>query len=400
MTHMALVMSLAWQDYRADARLSACTVLALIAVIAPLLVLFGLKFGLVSNLIDGLEREPLVRELIPLGGSRIDGAFIDALRARPDVAFAMPRTRQIAATVDLSVPAQSTVLNAEMIPTGEGDPLLEHLPMPVRLDTVVLSHTAAEKLGVRAGAGLNAAFTRQRAGRLQVQRTRLNVIAVLPLAAFARDAVFARLTLLEAAEDYRDGRAVTDLGWEGDAPSGVPRVYPAMRLYARHLSDVEPLRRYLVARDLPVSTQANVIAQVMSLSRNLSIVFWIIAALAMAGACAAIVASALSAVERKFRELSVLRLLGFSAGALLTFVVLQALYSGLLAAGLSALLYVAAERGINSLFADAPGEYACRLLWWHYGVVLLVSLGASAAAALLGGWRVTRMEASRGIRHV
>jgi putative ABC transport system permease protein len=343
MTRAALVMSLAWQDYRADARLSACTVLALVAVIAPLLVLFGLKFGLVSSLIEDLEHDPTVRELILLGGSRIDRAFVDALRARPDVGFAMPRTRQIAATVDLSVPAQATVLNAEMIPTGDGDPLVDPLPMPARLDTVVLSHTAAEKLGVTAGAWLDAVFNRQRAGRLQVQRTRLNVIAILPLAAFARDAVFAPLSLLEAAEDYRDGRAVAALGWSGEAPSGVPRVYPALRLYARDLTDVEPMRRYLVARNFQVSTQADAIAQVMSLSRNLSMVFWIIAALAMIGACAAVVASALSAVERKYRELSVLRLLGFSAGALLLFVVLQGLYSALLAAVLSAALYLAAE---------------------------------------------------------
>lgn len=400
MMSVALVMSLAWQDYRADARLSACTVLALVAVMAPLLVLFGLKFGLVSSLIEDLVHDPTVRELILLGGSRIDRAFVDALRARPDVAFAMPRTRQIAATVDLSVPAQATVLNAEMIPTGDGDPLVDPLPMPARLDTVVLSHTAAEKLGVQAGAWLDAAFTRQRAGRLQMQRTRLNVIAILPLAAFARDAVFAPLSLLEAAEDYRDGRAVAALGWGGEAPSGVPRVYPALRLYARDLTDVEPLRRYLVARNFQASTQADAIAQVMSLSRNLSMVFWIIAALAMIGACAAVVASALSAVERKYRELSVLRLLGFSAGALLLFVVLQGLYSALLAAVLSAALYLAAEHMINALFANLPGEYACRLLLQHYGVVLLVSLCVSASAAALGGWRVTRIEASRGIRHV
>jgi len=41
---LGLVASLAWQDYRNDAWLSACAVLALVAVVAPLLVLFGLKF--------------------------------------------------------------------------------------------------------------------------------------------------------------------------------------------------------------------------------------------------------------------------------------------------------------------------------------------------------------------
>ena len=62
---LALFARLAWQDYRCDARLSWCAILALAAVIAPLLVLFGLKFGLVTTLTERLERDPAVREIIP-----------------------------------------------------------------------------------------------------------------------------------------------------------------------------------------------------------------------------------------------------------------------------------------------------------------------------------------------
>lgn len=395
-----LVISLAWQDYCAEARLSACTVMALVAVIAPLLVLFGLKFGLVTSLIDRLESDPTVRELIPLGGARFDAAFVDALRLRPDVAFVIPRTRQIAATADLSVHGQPSALNVEMIPTAAGDPLLGDLPVPARLDSVLLSHTVAEKLGIRPGEWLDAAFTRQRAGQSQAQRTRLKVTAILPLAAFARDGIFAPLLLLEAAEDYRDGRAVPALDWPGDEPTDTARMFPTLRVYARNVHDVEPLRHYFVQRNVRVSTQAAVIAQVLSLSRNLSIVFWIIAALAVFGACAAIFAGALSAVERKHHELSVLRLLGFSSGDLLLFVVLQALYSGVLAAIFSAALYWIVERGLNGLFVQAPGEYASHLLPQHFGVMLLAVLCTSAFAAALGGWRVTGIEASQGIRHV
>src|SRR3546814_2910674 len=43
------------------------------------------------------------------------------------------------------------------------------------------------------------------------------------------------------------------------------RVYPAFRLYARSLGDVEPLREYFAAQNLLVSTQAQTIAQVQSL---------------------------------------------------------------------------------------------------------------------------------------
>lgn len=390
-----LVASLAWQDYRNDAWLSACSVLALVAVMVPLLVLFGLKFGLVSSLTERLETDPATREIIPLGGGRFSSGFIEQLGLRSDVGFAVPRTRQIAAT------AQVGTLTLEMLPTAPGDPLLAGLPMPRGLDQIVLSHTAAEKLAARPGDWLETSFARQVAGRVEAQRTRLQVQAVLPLEAFARDGLFADLGLLEAAEDYRDGRAVPALGWEGDAVGvSEQRVYPAFRLYARTLTDVEPLRVYFAGQNLLVSTQAQTIAQVQSLSRNLSIVFWIIAGLALAGAFAAIFAGALAAVARKRRELSVLRLLGFSTGALLLFVVMQALYSAGFAAGLSAGLYGLAEMGLNQLFVQVPGEYASHLLARHYGLALVAILGVSAVAAACGGWRVARIQASEGIRDV
>ncbi|MBJ2211744.1 MULTISPECIES: FtsX-like permease family protein [Pseudomonas] len=392
---IGLVASLAWQDYRNDGWLSACSVLALVAVIAPLLVLFGLKFGLVSSLTERLETDPASREIIPLGGGRFSAAFIAQLGERSDVAFAVPRTRQIAAT------AQVGTLTLEMLPTAAGDPLLAGLPMPHGLDQIVLSHTAAEKLAARPGDWLETSFARQVAGRVEAQRTRLQVLAVLPLEAFAREGLFADLALLEAAEDYRDGRAVPALGWAGEAASvSEQRIYPAFRLYARSLSDVEPLRVYFAEQNLLVSTQAHTIAQVQSLSRNLSIVFWIIAGLALAGAFAAIFAGTLAAVARKHRELSVLRLLGFSTAALLLFVLLQALYSAGFAAVLSVGLYGLAEAALNKLFVQVPGEYASHLLARHYGLALVAVLGVSAVAAACGGWRVARIQASEGIRDV
>lgn len=394
-----LIARLAWQDYRNDARLSACSVLALVAVIAPLLVLFGLKFGLVSSLTERLQRDPAVREIIALGGARFSAQSIAELAQRDDVAFALPRTRQIAATADLMTGASAVTV--EMIPTAPGDPLVQGLALPTQRDQVLLSHTAAEKLGAHAGDRLEARFSRQHAGQIEARRTPLTVLAVLPLAAFERDALFAPLSLLEAAEDYRDGRAVPALGWDGDSPATpAERVYPAMRLYARDLAAVEPLRRFFAAQQVLVSTQAQRIAEVQSLSRNLGLVFWIIAALAVLGAVAAVCAGALAAVERKRRELSVLRLLGLGTAALLLFVVLQALYSGALAALLGGLLYALAERGLNHLFMQVPGEYASRLLPVHYLVALAGVLLASAGAAALGGWRVARIDASQGIRDV
>ena len=401
---LALMSQLAWHDYRADARLSACAVLALVAVLAPLLVLFGLKFGLISSLTERLERDPAVREIVPLGGARFSAEVIAELAARADVAFAVPRTRQIAATAELSIAESSAGergVTVEMIPTAAGDPLVPPQLLPLPANSVLLSQRAAEKLGVKVGDSLSAAFGRQVNGRPEYQRTELKVQGILPLSAFARDALFAPLQLLEAAEDYRDGLAVPTFGWRGNSQAREQaRVYPSFRLYAEDLEAVEVLRRYFAARNLEVATQADAIAQVRSLSRNLSVVFWIIAGLALGGAFAAMTASALAAVERKRRALSVLRLLGFSSTALVAFVVWQALYTGIFGLLLAWGLYGAAEVGLNRLFQQTPGEYACRLLLSHYLLALLATLLCSGLAAASGGWRAAQIEASEGLRDV
>ncbi|EOX6813024.1 type IV secretion associated ABC transporter permease TagS [Pseudomonas aeruginosa] len=383
-----LLLSLAWADYRGEARLSLCAIFALAAVITPLLVLFGLKYGLVSTLTERLERAPSVREIIPVGGARYRAEDIAALAARADVAFAVPRTRQIA-------------LSVEMIPSAAGDPLLAGLPQPDRPTRVVLSHGAAEKLGAQPGERIVARIGRRMDGQAQSQRLELEVLAVLPQERFARDALFAPLALLEAAEDYRDGRAVAAYGWPGKAgetPSA--RIYPGFRLYARDLDAVEGLRRHFVASGVEVATQAEAIAQVRSLSRNLGLVFWIVAALAIGGAFAAIAASSLAAVERKRRALAVLRLLGFPTAALVGFVMLLALFSAVFGLFLAGLLYAATAGALNHLFDNQSGEFVCRLLPSHYLTALLATLLCSVLAAASGGWRAARIEAAEGLRDV
>ncbi len=361
-----LLLSLAWADYRGEARLSLCAIFALAAVITPLLVLFGLKYGLVSTLTERLERAPSVREIIPVGGARYRAEDIAALAARADVAFAVPRTRQIAATADLSG-----------------------------------GHGAAEKLGAQPGERIVARIGRRMDGQAQSQRLELDVLAVLPQERFARDALFAPLALLEAAEDYRDGRAVAAYGWPGKAgETPRARIYPGFRLYARDLDAVEGLRRHFVASGVEVATQAEAIAQVRSLSRNLGLVFWIVAALAIGGAFAAIAASSLAAVERKRRALAVLRLLGFPTAALVGFVMLLALFSAVFGLFLAGLLYAATAGALNHLFDNQSGEFVCRLLPSHYLTALLATLLCSVLAAASGGWRAARIEAAEGLRDV
>ncbi len=96
-----LLLSLAWADYRGEARLSLCAIFALAAVITRCWCCSASSTAWSAPSPSGWSA-PSVREIIPVGGARYRAEDIAALAARADVAFAVPRTRQIAATADLS----------------------------------------------------------------------------------------------------------------------------------------------------------------------------------------------------------------------------------------------------------------------------------------------------------
>ena len=170
--------------------------------------LFGLKYGLVTSMLTALAEDPENRELKPLGSGHYTAVWFRGMRARPEVAFVSPRTRTLAATLELSSKTASVILPAELIPSGQHDPLLEGLQRrPAGLHEVVLSRSAAERLKVAKGALIQASLSRQYQARHERVRLDLRVVDVASERAFARPAVFASLEVLMAADAFRDGRA-------------------------------------------------------------------------------------------------------------------------------------------------------------------------------------------------
>lgn len=394
---------IAGRDYVHEWRLSLCAVLALAAVLAPLLVLLGLKHGVMSTLIERLAREPRNRELLPAGGHRFAPAWFAALAMRPEVAFVIPRTRQIAGTLDLRRPDLGRSLTVELLPTAPGDPLLPvGVAPPSEPLQLLVSQSAAEKLQLRAGDRLPAAVSRSHGSRLEYAPLTVTVNTVLPLTAFGRDAAFVRLDLLEAVEDYRDGFAVARFGWPGQPAAADPpeRRYPAFRLYARSLDEVAPLRDHLLSQGIEVETQAAAIAQIQTLNRNLTAIFALIAALSAVGYASALGINVLAAIERKRRELSILRLLGLPGRGLVWFPLLQALLTAGFGLALAGLAYTLASATINHWFADQvlPGEMVCRLRIEHGLYTAAATLLIMLLAASVGGWRAARIEPAEGLR--
>ncbi len=393
--------ALATRDYFHEWQISVCFVLALAAVLGPMMVLFGLKFGIVGSMIDELREDPAKREIRPVGSGRYDGAWIERLARRRDVAFVVPRVRSIAATLEVASDRAARILPLEVIPSAEGDPLLPPgTAVPEGFDRVVLSASAARKLQVGVGDGLTGSLVRRYQGRKERVHLPLTVVGVVPARVFGRDALFASVALNEALEDFRDGHAVPALGWEGSPPGR--RTYTGFRLYARSIYDVAGLEAAFERRGIEVRTQSADIATVQRMDQTLSAIYWAIALIGLAGFSLSLGASLWANVDRKRRELSVLRLVGFRTGDIVWFPLVQSLYTALLGWALAVAIYRAAAWGINLMLAPQldAAQQVCRLLPEHYAVALGLTLGASVLAAILAGLRAARVEPSEGLREL
>ena len=399
------VIRLSLRDYLHERLLSACAILGLAAVLAPLLVLFGVKNGIINTMADRLIEDPRNREVSSVGSGRYGQEWFSTISRRKEMAFVIPQTRSIAANMVLynRKGGQTHTAAVDLIPTGKGDPLMEKWGIVPADDTsIVLSASAARKLNAVTGQEVGGRVGRSVGGLKEQVAVTLKVAAVLPIQAFQRDAAFVRLHLLEATEDYRDGFGSKTLGWPGKARPPGPREYPSFRLYARSIYDVAALRDILVVEGVEVYTKVEEIETVRSLDRAFTHIFRLISIVAVLGYFASMASNVLANVNRKSRHLGVTRLIGFSTGSIIWFPIMQSMATSIAGTGTAVCLYIIAEALINGLFSQylSAGEYVCRLSPLHFFIAFILTMALSMLASAYAAFRVAKIEPSEVIRDV
>ncbi len=397
-----LSASLALRDLWHDRRTTLALVFTISAILAPLLLLYGLKTGVVSSMQDDLLNDPRNLEILVYGNTRLDQDWFRAYRARPGVGFILPKTRTINATLDL-VNAQRRILSAvQVVPTAVGDPLLpEGLPVPVDPSDVLLTATLADKLKLAIGQPLLAVVKRTNRGRGESTELDLRVVGIIPESSFAKDAVFATPDLLAAAEDYRDGQRNRLSSAELQRGLADQRPYFAnARVYADGLQSVAPLARAMRSDGIEIRTQAEAIESVRAIDRVLSFVFTVIALVAGIGCALALGGALWVNVDRKRRELALLRLFGFENRAVILVPAVQSL--AISAAGflLAALAYQAGAVTFNRVLGTqlAGHGYICHIGTGDLIKAAVMTLVIALLAAAAAGFRASRIDAAESLR--
>jgi putative ABC transport system permease protein len=386
--------------------IAVCQVLALAAVLAPLLVLYGLKHGIVTGMLECLREDPANREIRVVGNLGLGRDEVARIAGLPGVGYLLPLPRSIARTLYFSAlrDGGGNLVDARLLPSAEADPLRAAGAPTLGEDEVALTPQLARRLGVAPGDLVEGGNVRTlEGGRRERLALRLEVREVLGEGRLGGAAALVHPHRLDQIEAFLDGFALPELGFAIGRPLAErPERYEGLRLYAATLADVEALTAALQAPPwrLDVRSEAGRVRAIRELDANLARVFQLIVLVGGGGYLVSLGASLWANVARKRRELSIYRLLGASRAALMALPVSQAMALATAGAATALLLYAPVAAVINRRFADAAcgGGAVCTLRPIHIVVAVVATVAAAALAALVGGARAAGVEPSEGMR--
>jgi len=239
-----LVLWLAMKDLWHEKLITINLILGTAAIIAPLLILFGIKFGTIETMTNRLVNDPKNLEIRPLSSRSYAPSWFEEIKKNKRVDFVIPMTRQLSSSVQIqALTSPKKTVTADIVATNNGDPLLLQNGgvIPDR-KSCVLSYSLAKELGLKKGDMLKCSVTRYVKKKIQKSSISLKVVAVLsPRAGFIKS-IYVPLKSVANIEKYKDGLAVPQWGWKGNISQAYP-VYDGVFIsLPKPLGRVEQIR--------------------------------------------------------------------------------------------------------------------------------------------------------------
>lgn len=402
----ALLSRLALADLCYDRKMSFFIVCSLMAVIAPLLLLFSLKFGIVFQLQTELLNNPQNLEIRIVGKPQnkvLNQQWFNELKGQHNVQFALPLVRSLNMLADVRKDGAHFIPGVELLPTATGDPLINYsLSMP---NGVYLSASAAEALQVKVRDKLQLFFGRKYQGKEQKQHIELVVEGILPERNFGRKALFVSLPLLIEIENYRDGFRIQQFvasPTDGETLSAPRNDFASARIYASNLDGVVEVAQQLRQQGLEIRTQANEIENVKAIHYTLNVLFTIIAGASILGAMMSLSGSFLANIERKRKEISQFSLMGLFPAEMRFYLLFQAVLLATSAFIAASVVYFLCHLVINSVLGAhlAQSFLISTLLPYHFFVAFAFTLSISLIVAAHGAKKASKIQPAEVLREI
>jgi len=187
----AILLRLAVSDLLHERILTLNVVLALAAIIAPLLLVLGFKEGILHHMREDLVQDPVNREIRPKVTQDLAPGWFEQVTDRDDVEFVTPGILRGASTVRIFGEGNDSRA-VDLLPSGPGDPLLlENGAEPPVAGEIVVSTPLAKAMGLEPGDKASIRVTRTYGGRPEHVDEQVVVRSVLGLRGDALDRIYA-----------------------------------------------------------------------------------------------------------------------------------------------------------------------------------------------------------------
>lgn len=397
---MPLPCRLAFSDL-AYARLTTiCQVIGLAALLVPLLILFGIKNGVIADRTEALLRNP--EDLrINIGGQNLyPQGFIEDMRNHPDVRFIGPHPTSLAVLADFAVPVNGGAVapRVTLLSTGADDPYLDQIETVPAPGEVVLSATLAGQLdGIEPGDTVEVLLNPREGAPLGAFMT-LEITDVLAAGVWGRSGALMASEDVFLIQDWTHGNfSDENLDLLRDTYV-LPEEYPLIRLYARDVDGAFRLVEDLAARGLPSGSSLEKARELVGLRDALDAGFRTVAIVGLVGVTATFSASLWAGINRNRRPISLLRLGGLGRRASMLLPITQAAVIGLVGWLASILLYAALTRVVDFYLADvfAVDDSLARLSITEFAMSGAATLLVSAVAAVGAALTITAITPEEG----
>ena len=306
-----MILKLALRSLIFEKILNICLIAALCSIIAPLLLLFSLRFGIVSTLEDNLKSDPKNLEIMMMQGYSLNQEFFDKLEKDPSIAFYIPLTRSLSVTANLFASGKK-VEYIDTTPTKKGDPiaLKSNLSGDLNFDEAYLSESLAYDLNLKVGDKFRFIVSRIKDGKNVNAILNLTLKGLLKKEYVTYKTIFVNFDLLVAMEDYKDGYDPLILS-DGSNLNTQRQFFSKARIYVKSLDDVEIVSQKL-RKDYQILDKTGEIAQYKAISKVLSLVFYSICATSIVGGLLAIFGLILTNLSRLEKSYALLFVSGLS----------------------------------------------------------------------------------------
>ncbi|MEE2950486.1 MAG: FtsX-like permease family protein [Pseudomonadota bacterium] len=399
MSGLVIALRLALADLRFERVSALCQVIGLAALVAPLLILLGVRNGLIADRTASLLQNP---ENLRLSIARTDDyprSLLDELARNPDVAFVAPHPIQLGVIVDMArdEPGAPAAARVSLLATGDGDPYLPSGAQAPEPGAAFLSASLAGEIGASPGdkviaiTPLNAA-----GGQASIS---FSVAGILAPESWTRVGALLNERDLFLIQDWTDGRIVGDDLDQERANVGPRDSFPSMRLYATDARAAMRLVTLFAEKGIPIGSTLGTAKSLVDLSDALDVGFAVIAGVALLGYTAALSATLWNAINKKRRSLSLLRLAGLGRFSATLFPIVQALVVALIGWFLALLAYQLGAAVLDGALGRAI-ELDQQLTRLSTLDVAASGLAALFVALIAAGWAavtVTRISPEEGL---